>query len=623
MARLRRHLVTLLVGCTAVGAANLALAAADDPGQAIYLERCAACHDNPQGYTPPRSTIALRSPEYVLDILEKGTMQVQAQGLSRKDREQLATYLTGRTLGAAEGAAFDDWDVNYCAHKPAPIGGSDFHWNGWGRDLAGSRYQPQPGMSAGDLPKLKVKWAFAYPGGRVNSQPTLIGDRVLVGSRPGAVYSLDAATGCTHWTADVGSGMRAAISVVALPGSEPARYVAIVGTADRDVIALDADSGEKLWSTKVESHPHGVITGSPIVVKDTIVVPLSSIEEATARNEQYECCTFTGSIVALDLASGEMLWKTRTIEQQAQPFRKSAAGSQMHGPAGAAIWSAPSFDEQRGLIYAATGDSYTDVPEPGSDAVIALDLRSGKMVWRHQVTEGDNYVMGCIGGAHHANCPEEMGPDYDFGSTPIIARVPDGQGGNRTLLLAGQKSGIIYAMDPDRKGDIVWQQRPGLGSVRGGIQWGSAADEDTVYTAVSDAVAPPDVRRPGLSAFDIATGKLRWHTPAPEGECIQQGNRLICTNGQSAAVSAIPGAVFSGALNGMFRAYDSRNGRIIWEVDMHQLRVKSVNGLLVRGGNMDATGPTVANGTLYVNAGYGGIEGQPGNVLFAFSVEGE
>lgn len=622
MINLLNRSLAIAAAALALGSANSVLAAADDRGETIYLQRCAACHDNPQSYTPPKASIALRSPEYVLHTLEKGAMQVQAQGLSREDREALAVYVTGKALGMGEGQAFDDWNINYCAHKPAPIRETDFHWNGWGRDLAGSRYQPEPGIAAGEVPRLKVKWAFAYPGGRVNSQPTLVGDRVLVGSRPGALYSLDAATGCTHWAADIGSGMRAAVSVAALPGSKPARYLAIVGTGDRKVLALDADTGEQLWSTEVESHPHGVITGSPIVIDQTIVVPLSSIEEATARNEQYECCTFRGAIVALDLTSGELLWKTHTIEEPAQPFRKNAAGSQMHGPAGAAIWSAPSFDEQRGLIYAATGDSYTDIPEVGSDAVIALDLRSGKMVWRHQVTEGDNYVMGCIGGAHHANCPEQMGPDYDFGSTPIIRRITDAQGRDRTLILAGQKSGIIYAMDPDRGGEIVWQQSPGVGSVRGGIQWGSAADETTVYTAVSDAIAPPERRRPGLTAFDIATGEQRWHTPAPAGECNQQGNRLICTDGQSAAVTVIRGAVFSGALNGMFRAYDTRDGRIIWEVDMHQLRVKSVNGLPVRGGNIDATGPTLAKGTLYVNAGYGGIEGQPGNVLFAFTVDG-
>lgn len=608
--------------CTLVANTPSAIAAGDNRGESLYQERCASCHDNPENYTPPKANIALRSPEYVLEALNNGPMQVQAEGLAEAERKALAVYLTGRQLGMSEGKAFDDWDINYCADQAAPLSEEDFHWNGWGRDLAGSRYQPNSGIAAQDLPKLKVKWAFAYPGGRVNSQPTLIGDRVLVASRPGSVYSLDAETGCTHWTTQVGSGVRAAISVAAIPDGETPRYTAFVGTGDRDVVALDVDTGELIWQTNIESHPRAGITGSPIVVDDTVVVPLSSGEEGAARNEQYECCTFRGSLVALDIATGKVLWKTHTLEQAPQPFRKNAVGAQMYGPAGAAVWSAPSYDEKRQLIYAATGDSYTDVVEPGSDAVIALDLKTGKMLWRNQVTEKDNYIMGCVGESH-ANCPEHMGPDYDFGSTPIVRHIKDEEGRERTLVLTGQKSGIIYAMDPDRDGEIVWQQRPGLGSVRGGIQWGPAADEESVYVAVSDAIAPPDQRRPGITAFDIVTGKQRWHTPAPAGECSDSSGRMTCTDGQSAAISVIPGAVFSGALNGMFRAYDTRDGRILWEVDMHQVRAKSVNGLVVRGGNMDASGPTFARDSMYVNAGYGGIQGQPGNVLFAFSVDGK
>lgn len=618
----RPLLPVLLLICFASLMSAPALAAGDDPGQLTYQQRCAACHDNPQSYTPPRATIALRSPEYVIQVMREGVMQSQAEGLSDAQLEALAVHVTGKALGSARDNPLDDWDINYCQHRPEPLDEDDFHWNGWSLDLAGSRYQPEPGFSAGEVPDLKVKWAFAYPGGRVNSQPTLVGDRVLVASRPGSVYSLDARTGCTHWVAQVGSGARATLSVAPLPDSKPTRYAALVGTSERDVAALDADTGQVIWRTNVESHPHAGITGSPIVVGRTVVVPLSSLEEAVARNESYECCTFRGALVALDLATGKVLWKTRTIEEEPAPFRKSAVGTQMFGPAGAAIWSAPSFDVERQLIYAATGDSYTDVEESGSDSVIALDLKTGELVWRHQVTEKDNYLMGCVN-TSHANCPEDMGPDYDFGSTPIIRQVTDREGRKRTLLLAGQKSGILYAMDPDRDGAIVWQQRPGVGSVRGGIQWGSAADEKTVYVAVSDAIAPPDARRPGMSAFDIATGEELWHTPAPPGKCIERSHRLICTNGQSAAVTAIPGAAFSGALNGLFRAYDGSDGRVIWEVNMHELVVDSVNGLTVRGGNMDATGPTAAKGMLFLNSGYGGIEGQPGNVLFAFSVDGE
>ncbi len=596
-------------------------AQSSDQGAALYQQRCATCHDQAEDYTPPKSTFSFRSPGFVIETLSNGAMQAQAQGLSEQQIQSIAMYITGKPLNA-ESHEGDDWDINYCSFKPKPITENDFHWNGWAGDVLGSRFQENTKIKAEDVSKLKVKWAFAYPSGRVNSQPTIVGDRVFVASRPGLLFSLDANTGCTHWAVEVDSGARASVVVGKIPNTNPPQYTAYVGTRARNVYSLDIDTGKTLWVKNIETHSRSGITGAPIIAGEKLIVPLSSLEEAAARDEKYECCTFRGSVVALDRSDGKMLWKSYTLDEEAKPFRKSRTGTQMYGPAGAAIWSAPSYDEKRQLIYAATGDSYTDVVESGSDAVVAFDVNTGKMMWRNQVTEEDNYVIGCAGEGH-SNCPENLGPDFDFGSTPIIHNYKNADGEQKTLVLTGQKSGIIYAMDPDKEGEIVWQQRPGVGSVRGGIQWGSASDGEQIYTAISDSIAPPENRRPGVSAFDIVTGELRWHTPALAGECSIRGDRMTCTNGHSSAISVIPGAVFSGTLNGIFHAYSTVDGKELLRVNMNELRVDTVNGISASGGSMDATGPTFANGKLFVNSGYGGIQGQPGNVLLVYSVDGK
>jgi len=615
-------LATVYFGFCGIVFSSAIRAQSPEQGEVIYQQRCGICHDRAEDFTPPKSTFSFRSANFVIAALTTGAMQAQAEGLSVEQRQSVAMYVTGKSLTSTVENDKDNWEINYCAAPAKKITGNDFHWNGWGGNVKGSRFQENTSIVVEDIAKLKVKWAFAYPSGRVNSQPIVIGDRVLVASRPGLIYSLDAKSGCTHWAVEVDGGARASMSVAVIPNSNPPEYAVYLGSNARNVVALNLDTGKTIWQTNIDQHSRSGITGSPIVAGDKLIVPLSSLEEVAARDENYECCTFIGALVALDRFSGEILWKTHTIDEASKPFKKNSAGVQMYGPAGAAVWSAPSFDRQRQLIYAATGDSYTDVVENGSDAVVAFDVNTGKIVWRNQVTEKDSYVLGCIG-ASHANCPENLGPDFDFGSTPIIHNYVDQQGNHKTLLLAGQKSGIMYAMDPDNKGEIVWQQRPGVGSVRGGIQWGSAADENTVYAAVSDSIAPSEDRRPGVSAYDILSGKELWHTPALEGECVDLSGRVTCTNGHSSAITAIPGVVFSGALNGIFQAYSSVDGQELLMIDMNKLVLESVNGITVRGGKMDGGGPVVAGDTLFVNVGYGGIPGQPGNVLLAISVDGE
>jgi polyvinyl alcohol dehydrogenase (cytochrome) len=444
-------------------------------------------------------------------------------------------------------------------------------------------------------------------------QPIVIGDRLFITTEVGQLFSLDAQTGCTHWTMSAGAGVRGAMSVGPLPGGSKAKFALYFGDQKSNVAAVDAETGALLWKTKVEDHPLSRITGSPMLYRDRLYVPVSSIEETTGRDAKYECCKFRGSLVALDAYTGKVLWKSFTVQEEPKPFKKNSAGTQMFGPAGGAIWSAPTIDLKRKLIYVATGNSYTDVPTGHSDAIMAFEMDTGRLKWVNQVTPKDNFLVGCrqpgVG-----NCPEDAGPDYDFGSSPILRTLANG----KQVILAGQKSAVIYALDPDQQGKTLWQVRLGIGGALGGIEWGFAADEQNVYVPNADVSGPG--RKPGITALRIATGEKLWQVLSPPPNCSWGTAR--CNNSQSAAASLIPGVVFSGTTDGHLRAYATRDGSVIWDYDTAQATV-TVNGGLTKGGAVDGGGPAIANGVLYTNSGYGRIVGQPGNLLLAFTVDGK
>ncbi len=503
---------------------------------------------------------------------------------------------------------------NSCSDSGGPVELKRSDWNGWGRDLDNTHYQPDPGFQFADVPKLKLKWAFAYSGGRANGQPSVIGNRLYVTSESGHVYALNARSGCTYWTFESAAPARTAVTVAPLPGSSPAKYVAWFGDEKASVYALDALTGKQIWKTQLDEHPVARITGAPVFHNDRLYVPVASIEEFSAAMAKYECCTFRGSLVAMDAAAGKVLWKTYVIPNAPQPTRKSTVGTQLYGPAGGGIWAAPTIDTDRHLIYAGTGDSYTDSETKMTDAIVAFDLDKGAVKWSNQVTANDNFIICQKPG--EGNCPQTLGPDHDFGSSLILRKI----GGGRSVLLAGQKSGVILALDPQNGGKVLWQAKVGEGSTLGGIEWGIAADDQNVYVPVSDVNAKTGAK-PGLTAFQIATGKQLWHVAAPEAPC--SWNPRTCSHSQSAPISAVPGVVFSGAMDGHLRAYSAEDGKVIWDFDTAAKAWDTVNGIAARGGVLDASGPVVANGMVFVNSGYGRQPGQPGNVLLAFSVDGK
>jgi polyvinyl alcohol dehydrogenase (cytochrome) len=406
-----------------------------------------------------------------------------------------------------------------------------------------------------------------------------------------------------------------------MPRGSAARTALYFSDWSKSAVALDADTGKELWRTQIEDQTGVQMTGAPTLWKNVLLVPVSTGNEAFATNDKYECCKFIGSLAALDAHTGRLLWKTCTTAQKNLPYRLNANGQQMWGPAGGSIWSAPTIDPARGLVYVATSNSHTDMPNDGADAVIAMEIATGKVVWKNQVWKDDNYIIGC---PNAANCPKPVGPDFALGASPILHTGKDG----RQLILAGQKSGYLWALDPADKGRIVWSRRLSPGSALGGVEFGPAADEDKVYVAISDVVTR-DGAKPGLYALRISDGQVVWSAPSPRNACRWQN--YYCSPAMSQAVTAMPGVVFAGAMDGHFRAYAAADGRVLWDFDTAGQPFKTVLGDIAYGGVMDGAGPTLANGVVYVHSGYAGrqtanpndLTGKEGNVLLAFSVDGK
>lgn len=586
-----------------------AAAAVVAKGETLFKARCASCHDPAIERAPPKVALARRFPDDIATTLKTGVMQPMAAGMSDEDIHAIATYL------GADGMTEQAGDPPTCA-RSGKFSLSGPGWNGWSIDARNSRFQPDPGLSNANVSRLKVKWSMTYTGGRYG-QPIIVGGRLFLTSSSGRIYSLDAKTGCMHWRFDADAGVRTTPIIGPLKGGAPGGYLMYFGDFQRNVYALDAASGKLRWKMNVEKHPRSVLTGAPVLYQGLLYVPLSSWEETAGGVGSYGCCTARGGLAALDAKDGRLVWKTYAIQQDPQPTVKNAAGTQMYGPAGAAVWSAPTIDAKRRLVYIGTGDTYTDVKENGSDAIMALDLASGKIKWRNQVTENDSFLMGCNRGGT-VNCPTVLGPDHDFGASPILFTLPNG----KDIILAGQKSGVAFGMDPDHDGKTIWRNKVGNGGALGGIEWGMAADLKRLYVAVADLGLPPPKGKAGLFALDPASGDQQWYTAAPKVPCSYGGRCLL---GQSAAPTVIPGLVLATTIDGHLRAYGASDGKIVWDFDTAAQKYQTINGVKDQsGGSLDVAGPVLAGGLMYIISGYAGaLGGAPDNVLLVFSVDGK
>jgi len=519
----------------------------------------------------------------------------------------------GGSAGAAWGDALPE--RNTCADPAGPVALGSAQWNGWGRDLDNTRYQPEPALRAADVPKLALKWAFGYQGSAVAGQPTIVDGRVFVASATGRVYSLDAKSGCTYWTYDAQTGVRTAVTIgeLAPPKTAPrpkkskrkrtpahlevqkAPSAVFFGDDRGAVYALDAQRGRLLWKTLVEGHPTARILGAPTLYQNRLYVAVASSEPTAAADAVYACCTFRGSVAALDIANGDVLWKSYTVNAEPRPMPQSAAGVQRFGPAGVPVLAAPTIDTSRGLLYVATGSSFTSIDQPLADAVVAFDLADGKLRWSKQPAHQEAAAAG-------------------FFSSAILRTLASG----KQVILAAQRSGIVYGLDPDHDGDVLWQTKVSEGDAAGGVEWGPAADHRSVYVALSGLTAEPENASGSLTALDMKSGVKRWHTPVPTPAC-SWGQE--CPHAQAQAVTVIPGVAFSGSMDGHLRAYSTIDGKILWDYET-ATDFATVNGIKGSGGSLDQGGATIVNGVLYINSGYGQSIGQPGNVLLAFSVAG-
>jgi polyvinyl alcohol dehydrogenase (cytochrome) len=536
----------------------------------------------------------------ILAALESGRMRWEGKLLSRSEKTAVADF-----LGAPDSPVVAEM-TGFCPRDldppPNPPG-----WEGWGDGAANSRFQPAAaaGLKTDDVKNLKLKWAFGFPGAAATfGQPTLSAGRLFVGSEDGTVYALDSATGCLWWKFKASATVKTAISI----GNHG--NTAFFGDTNGYVYALKVDDGSVVWKSRPEPHPAARITGSPLLVGERLYVPFSSGEEGAAADPNYPCCTFRGSVVALDTVSGRQIWKAYTLTGEPKPTRKSAQGVQYWGPSGAAVWSAPTADLKRHILYVATGNNYSDPPTAMSDAVIAFDMNSGRKLWSRQFTASDLWNAGCVA-EKKDNCPQPHGDDYDFGAPPMLVSLTSG----RNILLMAQKSGMIYALDPDRRGAMLWKSRIGKGGPLGGVEWGGAADHRYAYFTLSDYDYDNQMAGGGVFALDLRNGKQVWYSPPVKPAC---AGRFGCSAAQMAPPTLIQGLLFAGSLDGHLRAYDTRDGTVLWDFDTVG-EFHTTNGVKAHGGSLNGAGPAVVSGMVYANAGY--TNGLDGNVLLAFSAD--
>jgi polyvinyl alcohol dehydrogenase (cytochrome) len=413
-----------------------------------------------------------------------------------------------------------------------------------------------------------------------------------------------------HWTLEVEASIRSAIT---LEQRGSGGLVAYFGDQTANVYAVDARTGKVLWKVEVDEHPHAAVTAAPQLHNGRLYVPVSSREESQVGDPRYPCCSFRGSVAALDAMSGRRLWKTYVVSQTPVPTTKNSTGTQLYGPAGGAIWNTPTIDTRRNVLYVGTGNNFAPPSTDVSDSLVALDLDTGHIRWHRQVTENDIWNGSCRApNREAAACPDKDAPDFDFTGSALLVDVGDGP----QLIVVGNKSGVIFGFDPDASGKIVWEQRVAKGSSSGGIFWGSATDGVNMYAANADFFADNPAASGGMNAVDLRSGRLVWSVPG--AGC---ANKTPCKPSQAAAVTLIPGVAFSGTMDGRLRAYSTRDGAVLWEYDTAR-EFTTVNSVKASGGSMSNSGPAIAGGMLFVNSGYshhGGII--PGNALLAFSLD--
>jgi polyvinyl alcohol dehydrogenase (cytochrome) len=575
-------------------------------GKQIFLNSCNVCHkDSTAGIAPGVTILSAMTPKSIVASLSDGKMKAQGAGLSNYERRAVAEYLTNSTLKNTilNDSAFSTFQLGNSINKV-------INHSGWGNDLKGTGFRTaqQAGISSGNVSGLKLKWAFAFPDATiVRSKPAVINDWIIVGGQYGELFAINQQTGKIGWRFDASAAIRGAI-FIDQKGSLITAYFADYSS---NVYAVDVRTGKLKWNKRAGFDAQSSVTGSVVVYQGKVIVPISSVEVAAAYRGDYSCCTSSGGVVALDAGSGKTIWQYRVVPKASQTGVKKN-GTPTFGPSGAPVWSSPTIDEKRSLVYIGTGQNYSQPASKGSDAIQALDIKTGKLIWSYQATGGDMYNVAC---PYFDNCPDKNSPDIDFGMAPIIMKDENG----RELLVAGQKSGVVHALSPDN-GQLVWKTRVGKGGKLGGIHWGMATDGKTVFAANADNILAVDTRdtsikaAPGIYAINPTDGQVKWKFATPPCK-----DKKGCFPSNSAAPMVSNDVVFAGSTDGVIRAYAAADGKLLWEFDTATI-FNTINGIPGKGGSIDGPAPVVANGMLFVNSGYGMFGQAPGNVLLAFEV---
>ncbi len=584
-------------------------------GASLFRERCLACHGLGV-FIPTVAGLANLSRDRIYKTMRIGIMRDPASGLNNDQLGAIADYITSLRSNQPLTSARPS-QASLCKQALPLVKGTSGEWTGWAPDNTNTRFLSDNKSGSKQVRGLQLKWAFVFPDTATTlsseNQPTVSNGRLYISSRAGIVYALDAESGCIHWSFEAAAGIRSAIVVT---GKK-----IVFGDFQAAVYALDANNGELIWKKTVDYQATARVSGNITVYADRVFVPVSGMQETYGAHKKLPCCLFRGSVVALDLGTGQQIWKTYMIDTSPTEIGTTILGIKRYGPSGVAVWSVPTIDARRNLLYISTGNQYTEPVVEESDAIVALNLETGKKHWvknfaPEHMNNQDIYHFGCEVWVDdtRSTCsplnPKGQG-DREFGAPVVLTALADGS----DILLAGSKDGMLYALDPDRNGELIWKKRLGRGGELGGIQFGFATDGTRAFIPIADVNA--DFKADGaLISLEVKSGKIIWRVPAPGDTCV--GKPMPCNNALTAAVTLTPHIVFTGSIDGYLRAYNTRNGQLIWEYDTTQM-VEGVNGLRGHGGSIGTAGPTIIDNMLYQTSGYAGIlAGMPGNVLLAF-----
>ena len=571
----------------------------------IFNNNCVSCHSGGVPRAPHLTTFQVMSADYILSTLN-GVMSAQAEGLSSEEKIGISEYITGGKVSTSLP------EPNFCKSNNEPIVlVEENSYKEWGYDKENSRYT-KSNINSQNAKKLKLKWVFAYPAAsRARSQPSISGNTIFVGGQNLYLYALDRQTGCVRWRTKVDGEIR---SAPAIYFSEKGNFL-FAGDYEGNVYKINPYNGEKIWVKSLRYHPRVILTGSLRVDNDIIYVPLSSREWADGADPEYQCCSFRGGIMALDVAGGNELWTSYSIPLPPKGTGKfNNMGIEILAPSGVPVWNSPTFDTAKNLIYYGTGEAYSSPAAETSDSVIAINKLNGDIEWVYQAESGDAWNMGCFVEAD-ANCPEQDGPDWDFGASVVLANI-DG----KSVLFAGRKSGHVYGLDPDNKGKPLWIKRIGKGGFAGGIHWGMATDNKSIFAAVADTNFInkfPGPATPGIYSLDGISGKLNWKF-TPIDRC-PENTKPACDIGISAALTATNDLVIGGGFDGWLYVLNKNTGELIWEFNT-AVDFSAFTSLPSHGGSIESDGPVVIDNNIFINSGYqyGGRLG--GNVLLNFEI---